>query len=73
MEEKTGTGTPPRAPGCIVCETVMPFFERCWTDATRDHFRSSRVEFLKGIRSLLDTRIARLTREETKGTHVTVE
>jgi hypothetical protein len=31
------------------------------------------VEFLKGIRSLLDARIARLQREENKGTHVVVE
>jgi hypothetical protein len=73
MEEKTETAAPSRAPGCILCETVMPFFERCWSDATRDHFRNSRVEFLKGVRTLLDNRIARLTREETKGTRVTVE
>ena len=48
-------------------------FERTWTDATRDHFRNSRVEFLKGIRSILDARIARLSREHQKGTHVVVE
>ena len=32
--------------------------------ATRDHFRNSRIEFLKGIRSLIDERIAHLSREE---------
>ena len=47
--------------------------ERCWSEATRDHFRNSRVEFLKGMRSLLDDRIAHLSHEERKGTHVTVE
>jgi hypothetical protein len=32
------------------------------------------VEFLKGLRSLIDDRIEYLSREpETKGTHVTVE
>jgi hypothetical protein len=31
------------------------------------------VEFLKGLRGLLDERIAHLSREESKGTHVTVE
>ena len=72
MEEKVET-TETHGPGCFFCETVRPFFERTWSDATRDHFRSSRVEFLKGIRSLLDARIARLQREEHKGTHVTVE
>jgi hypothetical protein len=52
----------------------MPVLERIWSDATRDHFRTSRVEFLKGLRSLLDERIDHLSRhEEQKGTKVTVE
>jgi len=70
MEEKTaGAGNP----GCFVCSVALPFLERCWPEAARDHFRASRVEFLKGIRSLLDDRIAALSRDEPKGTHVTVE
>jgi len=72
MEEKTATAES-HASGCFVCGTVKPFLERCWSDATRDHFRTSRVEFLKGIRSLLDARIDRLSHEPKKGTHVTVE
>ena len=44
-----------------------------WTDATRHHFRNSRIEFLKGVRSLIDDRIARLSREQAKGTRVPVE
>ncbi len=59
--------------GCFVCQTARPFLENIWNDATRNHFRNSRVEFLKGIRSLVDNRIARLTRDEPKGTHVPVE
>lgn len=59
--------------GCFFCETVKPFLERTWSDATRNHFRNSRLEFLKGVRSILDARIARLARDEHKGTHVTVE
>jgi hypothetical protein len=31
------------------------------------------VEFLKGVRSVLDDRIERLSRHERKGQHVTVE
>ena len=72
MEEKTERAEP-HGPGCFFCETVKPFFERTWSDATRDHFRNSRVEFLKGLRSLLDERNAHLSHEETKGTHVDVE
>ena len=44
-----------------------------WSDATRGHFRNSRVEFLKGIRSIIDDRIANLSRPEAKGTHVPVD
>ena len=68
MEEKTA-----HQPGCFVCNTAIPMLERLWSEATHDHFRNSRVEFLKGIRSLIDDRIAHLSRAERKGTHVTVE
>ena len=61
------------APGCYYCLNVKPFLGKAWSEATQDHFRSARVEFLKGVRSLLDDRIANLARHETKGTHVTVE
>jgi hypothetical protein len=72
MEEKADAAGS-HGPGCFFCQTVRPILERTWSDASRDHFRNSRVEFLKGIRSLLDARIARLSREEKKGTHVIVE
>jgi hypothetical protein len=72
MEEKT-TAAEPRAPGCFICEVAMPFVEQLWPENTRAHFRNSRVEFLKGIRSIIDARIAHLSREHHKGTHVTVE
>jgi hypothetical protein len=77
MDEKAtdaGTGSAKAAPGCFICETAMPLLERCLGGATLDHFRNSRIEFLKGMRSLLDERIAHLSKEpEHKGTHVTVE
>jgi hypothetical protein len=40
-----------------------------------EHFRNSRIEFLKGIRSMLDSRIEKLQRREQqrKGTSVPVE
>ena len=74
MEEKTeAAGTHARAEGCFFCTTAMPMLENLVSEATRDHFRNSRVEFLKGLRSLLDERISHLAREECKGTRVTVE
>jgi hypothetical protein len=76
MEEKTtgaGTGAPHMGHGCFLCEVALPMIERCWPEDVRHHFRNSRVEFLKGLRSMLDARIASLATEEPKGTHVTVE
>jgi hypothetical protein len=73
MEEKVENMDTPHGLGCFFCQAVRPFLERAWTDATRNHFRNSRLEFLKGVRSILDARIAHLSREERKGTHVTVE
>ena len=66
--------TSQKGPGCFVCETAMPLLERCLGGLTIEHFRNSRIEFLKGMRSLLDERIAQLSKEaEHKGTRVTVE
>jgi hypothetical protein len=78
MEEKTGAGHTQQQsahqPGCFICTTAIPMLERLWSETTHDHFRNSRIEFLKGIRSLIDDRIAHLSRHpEHKGTHVTVE
>ena len=60
-------------PGCLICGTLKPLLNNMWSDATQNHFRNSRIEFLKGIRSLIDDRISRLSREEVKGTKVVVE
>jgi hypothetical protein len=39
-----------------------------------EHFRNSRIEFLKGLRSLLDSRIEKLQRDQPKkGTSVPVD
>jgi len=43
------------------------------SDEVRSHFRNSRVEFLKGIRRIIDERISRLSENEQKGSKVTVE
>ncbi len=77
MDDKTATsssGAAPSAAGCFLCETAIPMLEKCLGEATVDHFRKSRIEFLKGMRSLLDERIASLSKEtEVKGTRVAVE
>ncbi|MCL4794642.1 MAG: hypothetical protein KJZ84_08770 [Bryobacteraceae bacterium] len=37
------------------------------------HFDTARVEFLKGLRSLIDQRISDINRTESKGASITVE
>jgi len=64
-------------PGCF-CHGFGPqataFCENIWSKVTRDHFRNSRIEFLKGLRSMIDDRIERLSRHaEPKGTSVPVD
>lgn len=71
MEEKQ-TGH-----GCFFCAVAGPqieaMFDHLWPEETQKHFRAARVEALKGIRSLLDARIERLSKHSTEGTNITVE
>jgi len=46
---------------------------QCKSESARQHFRNSRVEFLKAIRTLIDERIEYLSRTQKRGTTVTVE
>ena len=48
-------------------------FRTCFSQATKDHFRTSRVEFWKGLRSLIDEHIERMSRSQQKGTSVPVD
>jgi hypothetical protein len=38
-----------------------------------EHFRSAQVEFLKGVRALIDARIEQLSAGRQKGTSVAIE
>jgi len=64
------------ADGCF-CHGAGPrvsnMFRTCWSEATRDHFHTSRVEFWKGLRSLIDEHIERMSRSQQKGSSVPVE
>ena len=78
--ETTGTGSEAHThdhKGCWCCEVndAMNKFAREFgpSDEVRSHFRNSRIEFLKGIRKIIDERINRLSANEQKGSRVTVE
>lgn len=73
-EERTASDrSTAEAPGCFFCVNMKPMLRNIWSETTRGHFRASRVEFLKGIRSIIDDRIANLSRTENRGTRVTVD
>jgi hypothetical protein len=40
--------------------------------AARDHFRTARVEFLKGVRAVIDARIDHLSKQQTQTTGTTI-
>jgi hypothetical protein len=42
-------------------------------EPARQHFRNARIEMLKAVRSMIDDRIATLSKQPAKGTRVTVE
>jgi hypothetical protein len=71
--DQPGTSQARQCCFCVGAEALTEMFRNVWSDKTQDHFRSSRIEFLNGIRSLIDDRIDRLSRNERKGTTVTVE
>jgi hypothetical protein len=62
---------------CIVCEASerlgQIFKEFGPSEEVKGHFRQSGIEFLKGVRALLDERIDCMSRPERKGTRVTVD
>ncbi|MGB9606545.1 MAG: hypothetical protein ACP5U2_14620 [Bryobacteraceae bacterium] len=69
-----GEGGRPAGGTCLCCE-VQRLVEQMFRlpEPTRQHLRNSQIEFLKAIRSLIDERIAQLSRVEPKGTKVPVE
>lgn len=75
MEEQKIAAQPQH--GCFFCTVAGPqieaLLEHCWPESTQAHFRTARLEVLKGIRSLLDARIDRLSQHGQKGTRVSVE
>jgi hypothetical protein len=50
-----------------VLEMMMP------SAAAGEHFKNARLEFLKGVRELLDQRIQTLSEKQHKGTKLNVE
>ena len=79
MSENEAKESPGREqePNCF-CMGAGPelfsVFKKLGPDSARQHFRNARVEMLKGMKAMIDKRIADLSTEpESKGTKVAVE
>lgn len=59
-----------------LCRQMMDVFldvTGLGNEEARRHFRNSRVEMLKGFRSILDARIAKLSETPAQGSSIKVE
>jgi len=58
-----------------LCEEVLGHMEDLFgiSPTVRQHLKNSRIEFLKAIRSVIDDRIDRMSKAESRGTRVAVE
>jgi hypothetical protein len=59
---------------CLCREIVNQFREAFGVSPkVREHFTNSRIEFLKGIRAVIDSRIEHLSNTGQRGTKIAVE
>ncbi len=57
-----------------ICDDIARFMRKLGpSDPAVEHFRNARVEMLKGIRQIIDDRIAHAQRTGQKGTRFEVE
>ncbi|HUN62214.1 MAG TPA: hypothetical protein VMU53_09495 [Candidatus Sulfotelmatobacter sp.] len=73
-EVKQG-GSPSAQYERCVCREVIDNLQKAFgvPPEVRDHFNNSRIEFLKGIRAIIDSRIEHLSKPSTHGTKIAVE
>lgn len=58
-----------------LCREVLDQFRETFgvSENVREHFTNSRIEFLKGIRAVIDNRIESLGKASQRGTKIAVE
>jgi len=71
---KQNTIQPVTQERCLCREIVNQFRETFdVSPKVREHFTNSRIEFLKGIRAVIDSRIEHLSNAGQSGTKIAVE
>jgi hypothetical protein len=58
-----------------LCREIVDQVRECFgvSPEVREHFTNSRIEFLKGIRAIIDSRIEHLSQASQRGTKIAVE
>ena len=73
-ETHQNAAQPLRQEGCLCREIVSQFREALGVSPkVKEHFTNSRIEFLKGIRAVIDGRIEHLSNAGQRGTKIGVE
>ena len=69
-----GTGQAVIHERCL-CREIVDQVRECFgvSPQVREHFTNSRIEFLKGIRAIIDSRIEHLSQATERGTKIAVE
>jgi hypothetical protein len=78
MSEQEGTQqnmTQPVTQERCLCREIVSQFRDVFDvpPNVREHFTNSRIEFLKGIRAVIDNRIEHLSNTAQRGTKIAVE
>lgn len=74
------TTTPPATSQTVIherclCREIVDQVRECLgvSPQVHEHFTNSRIEFLKGIRAIIDSRIEHLSQTSQRGTKIAVE
>jgi hypothetical protein len=78
MSEQEATqqnATEPLIQERCLCREIVDHFREAFglSPNVREHFTNSRIEFLKGIRAVIDSRIEHLSNTGQRGTKIAVE
>jgi len=78
MSEQEATqqnATQPLIQERCLCRELVNHFREAFdvSPKVREHFTNSRIEFLKGIRAVIDSRIEHLSNTSQRGTKIAVE
>jgi hypothetical protein len=74
-ESTQQSAAPPVLQERCLCREVMDHVRQVFgvSPEVREHFTNSRIEFLKGIRAVIDSRIEQLSKTSQHGTKIAVE